>query len=89
MSKMDKIIWVQNPNSTSYNDGEYKLKLPNDKVVGVGDTVLVKFSNGNFKGKVKQVAGFGWSETRDVISVVFPGRANGKKVPIDSVLDKI
>ncbi len=86
---MDRIIWVQNLNSMLYNDGEYKLKLLNDKMVGVGDTVLVKFSNGNFTGRVKQVAGFGWSETRDVISVIFPGRAKGKKVHIDSVLDKI
>jgi hypothetical protein len=38
---------------------------------------------------VKQVAGFGLNEDRPVISILFPGRAKGKKVHIDSVLDKI
>jgi hypothetical protein len=89
MNKIDRIFWAQNPNSQAYNDGEYKLKLLNDKVVGVGDSVLVKFSNGNFRGVVKQIAGFGLNEDRPVISILFPGRAKGKKVHIDSVLDKI
>ena len=87
--KQDRIFWAQRSGSTMYNDGEYKLRLLNDKVVGVGDYVLVKFSNGNFRGRVKQTAGFGLNEDRAVISVVFPGRSNGKKVDIDSVLDKL
>ena len=86
--KQDRIFWAQRPNSNAFNDGEYKLRLLNDKVVGVGDTVIVRFSNGNFRGKVKQVAGFGMYEDRAVISVVFPGRSNGKKIPIDNVIDK-
>ena len=86
--RSDRIFWVQRPNSNTFNDGEYKLRLLNDKVVGVGDRVVVKFSNGNFVGTVKQTAGFGMNETRPVISVVFPGRSNGKKVHIDSVIDK-
>jgi len=86
--QQERIFWAQRPNSNAFNDGEYKLRLSNDKVVGVGDTVIVRFSNGNFRGKVKQVAGFGMHEDRAVISVVFPGRSNGKKVPIDNVIDK-
>jgi hypothetical protein len=84
----DRIFWEQRPNSTVFNDGEYKLRLLNGKTVGVGDTVIVMFSNGNFRGKVKQVAGFGMHEERAVISVVFPGKSSGKKVPIDNVIDK-
>jgi len=53
MENQDRIFWVQRANSNAYNDGEYKLRLLNEKVVAVGDTVLVKFSNGNFRGKLK------------------------------------
>lgn len=86
--QQERIFWAQRPNSNTFNDGEYKLRLSNDKVVGVGDTVIVRFSNGNFRGKVKQVAGFGMHEDRAVISIVFPGKSNGKKVLIDNVIDK-
>jgi hypothetical protein len=85
----ERIFWVQNPNSNIYNDGAYKLKLLNDKVVGVGDRVLVKFNNGNFTGIVKQIAGFGPYEHRAIISVLFPGKKNGTKVYIDNIIDKI
>ena len=84
-----RIFWVQRANSRLYNDGEYKLRLLNDKVVGVGDAVLVKFDNGNFRGHVKQTAGFGMREHRAVICVLFPGRVKGIKVHIDNVLDKL
>tara|TARA_R110000822_G_scaffold13424_9_gene47815 strand:+ start:239 stop:502 length:264 start_codon:yes stop_codon:yes gene_type:complete len=85
----DRIFWAQKANSTRYNDGEYKLKLLNDKIVAVGDNVLVRFTNGTFRGRVKQIAGFGMISELDIISVVFPGKSNGKKVKIDSVLDKV
>ena len=85
----DRIFWAQKANSTRYNDGEYKLKLLNDKIVAVGDNVLVRFTNGTFKGRVKQIAGFGMISELDIISVVFPGKSNGKKVKIDRVLDKV
>ena len=85
----DRIFWAQKANSTRYNDGEYKLKLLNDKIVTVGDNVLVRFTNGTFRGRVKQIAGFGMISELDIISVVFPGKSNGKKVKIDSVLDKV
>jgi len=86
--QQDRIFWAQRANSNIYNDGEYKLRLLNGKTAGVGDTVIVRFNNGNFRGKVKQVAGFGMLEERAIISVVFPGKSNGKKVPIDNVIDK-
>lgn len=89
MLRQDRLFWVQRPNSNVYNDGEYKWKLSNDKVVGVGDMVLVKFSNGNFRGVVKQTAGFGWKEDRAVIMIQFPGKSKGKKVHIDNVIDKL
>ena len=85
----DRIFWAQKANSTRFNDGEYKLRLLNDKVVAVGDNVLVRVTNGTFRGRVKQIAGFGIGAKLDIISVVFPGKANGKKVQIDSVLDKL
>jgi len=85
----DRIFWAQKANSTRNNDGEYKLKLLNDKVVAVGDNVLVRFTNGTFRGRVKQIAGFGMISELDIISVVFPGKSNGKKVKIDNVLDKV
>lgn len=87
--KQKRIFWAQNPHSNTFNDGAYKLKLLNDKVVGIGDRVLVKFSNGNFTGIVKQTAGFGIHEHRAVISVLFPGKKNGTKVDIDNILDKL
>jgi hypothetical protein len=85
----DRIFWAQKANSERYNDGEYKLKLLNNKVVAVGDNVLVRFTNGTFRGRVKQIAGFGMISELDIISVVFPGKSNGKKVKIDNVLDKV
>ena len=85
----DRIFWAQRANSTRFNDGEYKLRLLNNKVVAVGDNVLVRFTNGEFRGRVKQIAGFGIGTELDIISVVFPGKSNGKKVKIDSVLDKV
>ena len=89
METKDRIFWVQNPNSGLYNDGAYKVRLLNDKVVGVGDKVLVKFSNGNFIGTIKQTAGFGFNWNMEEISIVFPGRKNGKKVNINNILDKV
>jgi hypothetical protein len=83
----DRIFWVQNPNSNIYNDGGYKLRLTNGKVAGVGDKVLVRFSNGDFTGTLKQTAGFGWKENRPVVMVLFPGKTKGKKVHIDSIID--
>jgi hypothetical protein len=88
MEIKDRIFWVQNANSSLYNDGQYKVRLLNDKVVGVGDNVLVKFSNGNFVGKVKQTAGFGNNWDFETISIAFPGRSNGKKIHISKILDK-
>ena len=86
----DRIFWSQKINSSRYNDGEYKLKLLNDKIVAVGDNVMVRFTNGTFfRGRVKQIAGFGSITELDIISVVFPGKSNGKKVKIDSVVDKL
>lgn len=84
-----RIFWEQRPGSSTYNDGSYKLRLLNGKIVGVGDQVLVKFNNGNFRGTVKQTAGFGIHEHRAVISVIFPGKKNGTKVAIENVLDKL
>ena len=86
MEAKDRIFWAQKANSTRFNDGEYKLRLLN---VAVGDNVLVRFTNGTFRGRVKQIAGFGLNTELDVISVVFPGKSNGKKVHVDSVLDKL
>ena len=85
----DRIFWDQKSNSTMYNDGEYKLRLLNDKVVAVGDLVMVKFTNGTFRSRVKQIAGFGSITELDIISVTLPGRSNGKKVKIDNVVDKL
>jgi len=87
MLRQDRLFWVNHSNV--YNDGEYKWRLLNDKVVGVGDMVLVKFSNGNFRGVVKQTAGFGYREDRAVIMIQFPGKTKGKKVHIDNVIDKL
>lgn len=67
----------------------WTVKLTNEKIIKPGDRVLVKFTNGTFPGRVKQVAGFGNKEDRAVISVVFPGRTSGKKVYIDNVIDKL
>jgi len=72
-----------------YNDRCWKVKLLNEKIIQPGDRVLIKFSNGNFTGTVKQVAGFGSNEDRAVISVLFPGRSKGKKIHITNVLDKV
>lgn len=89
MEAKDRIFWSQRPNSTLYNDGEYKLKLLNDKVVAVGDEVLVKFTNGTFQCRVKQIAGFGHFSELDMISVTLRGRKNGKKVHVNNILDKL
>ena len=89
MEAKNRIFWAQRANSSIYNDGEYKLRLPNEKIVAVGDTVLVRFSNGVFRGRVKQIAGFGLHTELDIISVVFPGKTNGKKVKVDNVIDKV
>ena len=89
MKEIAEIIWVQNSNSSTYNDGGYKVKLPNGKIAGVGDQVLVKFSNGNFKGTIKQIAGFGNGADPHLISILFPGQSRGKKININSILDKV
>ena len=65
------------------------LELLNKEIVKEGDVVVVKFDNGNFKGVIKQIAGFGLHEHRAIISVLFPGRKNGVKVDIDKVLNKV
>jgi hypothetical protein len=89
MEAKDRIFWAQRANSTRYNDGEYKLKLLNDEVVAVGDEVLVRFSNGIFRSRIKQIAGFGWHTELDIVSVTLQGKTNGKKVQIDNIIDKL
>lgn len=89
MLKQKRIFWEQRSGSSLYNDGEYKVKLLNNDIVKVGDVVLVKFENGNFKGIVKQTAGFGNKEFRAIMLILFPGRKKGIKVDIDNVLNKI
>ena len=89
MQETAEIIWVQNPNSSTYNDGGYKVRLPNGKLAGVGDQVLIKSDNGNFRGTIKQTAGFGSGTELGVISVIFPNKTKGKKISIDSILDKV
>lgn len=88
METKDRIFWVQNTNSNLYNDGQYKVRLLNDKVVGVGDHVMVRFSNRNVMGRIKQTAGFGIGWDIETISIIFPGRTNGKKVHINNIIDK-
>jgi hypothetical protein len=89
MKETAEIIWVQNPNSSTYNDGGYKVKLPNGKIAGVGDQVLIKFNNGNFRGTIKQTAGFGSGTSLDVISVLLPNKTKGRKININNILDKV
>jgi hypothetical protein len=89
METKDRIFWMQTPNSNIYNDGAYKVRLLNGKVAGVGDNVLVRFNNGNFVGRIKQTAGFGLNWDLETISVVFPGRKNGKKVHINNLVDVV
>ena len=50
----------------------------------VGDTVYVKFSNGNFKGTIKQIAG---NQTGEVM-IVFPGKTKGRGIKPDNILRK-
>ena len=71
-----------------FRDREWKVSLLDGTIVRMGDQVQVKFDNGVFTGRVKQVAGFGMKETRPIISILFPGRSKGVKVHIDSVLKK-
>ena len=87
MLREERLFWVQRPNSNAYNDGEYKWRLKNGKVIGVGDKVYVSTPKGNYLATVKQTAGFGLHEDRAVI-MVHRG-ARGKKVHIDDVFDKI
>lgn len=68
-----------------HNRRQWFVKV-NDQKIYVGDMVKVRFKNGTFEGRVKQVAGFGPNEPRDVISVLFPGRKNGVKVSIRNIV---
>jgi hypothetical protein len=50
----------------------------------MGDSVIVKFSNGNFKGMIKQIAG---NQTGEVI-IVFPGKTKGRGIKPINILKK-
>jgi len=50
----------------------------------IGDSVMVKFSNGVFKGLIKQIAG---NQTGEVI-IVFPGKTKGRGIKPDNILRK-
>lgn len=89
MEIKDRIFWVQNANSGLYNDGQYKVRLLNDKVVGVGDSVMVKLGHRNYVGRVKQTAGFGLKWDMVTISIQFSGKKNGKMIHINNIFDKI
>lgn len=88
MTITDRIFWAQNANSGLYNDGQYKVRLLNDKIVGVGDSVVIKLGNRNYVGKIKQVAGFGLKWDGDTISIQFSGKKNGKMIHINNIFDK-
>ncbi len=68
-----------------YNRSQWCVKVDEQKIY-VGDWIKVKFNNGVFEGRVKQVSGFGPNEKRDIISVLFPGRKNGVKVSIRNII---
>ncbi len=88
METKDRIFWVQNPGSSVYNDGAYKVRLLNDQIVGVGDRVLIKIGNRNYEGYVKQTAGFGMKWDMVSISILFSGKKNGKMIHINNIFSK-
>lgn len=89
MEIKERIFWQQNPNSTRFNDGVYKVRLLNDQIIGVGDKVLIKLGNRNYTGIVKQTAGFGLKWDMVTISITFPGKKNGKMIHINNIFSKI
>lgn len=72
--------------SYDFQRKEWCVNLTPEKRIYVNDLVKVKFTNGVFEGRVKQVAGFGMKETRDVISVLFPGHKKGTKISINQII---
>lgn len=56
----------------------------NGDTVKAGDRVVVRFSNGDFKGDVKAVAG----RQDGAITVVFPGRTKGRAVSAKMIVSK-
>lgn len=79
-----------------YRDKNYsKIEFDNDRrqygataqdgsKVFQGDTVLVKFNNGNFKGTITKVAGTATGE----VMVQFPGKSKSRGVKPDNILKK-
>lgn len=63
----------------------YYLNLANGEKAYVGDTVLVRFDNGNFKGIVKQTAG----QKDGKITVIFPGRDKGRAVDPERIINVV
>lgn len=63
----------------------WHVNLANGKKAYVGDTVLIKFDNGNFKGVLKAAAG-----TRDgKVTVQMPGRSKGRTLNPDRIIDVV
>lgn len=86
-NKNNRVVEKQNKNSEriTWNDQKhsYAVNLDNGKQANVGDTVLVRFSNGNFRGQIKMIGGRQDSE----VTIVFPGRTKGRGIPPDRILD--
>ena len=61
------------------------VNLANGKKAFAGDTVLIRFDNGNFKGVLKAAAG-----VRDgKVTVQLPGRSKGRALNPDRIIDVV
>lgn len=67
-----------------HNKRQYGVEMMDGNKAFVGDSVMVKFANGTFKGLVKQVAG---TKTGEVM-IVFPGKTKGRGIKPNNILRK-
>jgi hypothetical protein len=76
-----KIEWSKNPLT---GRGEYMVTTADGHNAFVGDEVVVRFNNGHFFGKIKQIGG-----TKDgEVIIVFPRRTKGRGINPDRILRK-
>ena len=64
---------------------QYGATAQDGQKVFVGDSVMIRFSNGSFKGVIKQIAG---TQTGEVM-ILFPGKSKGKGIKPERILSKI
>jgi len=68
-----------------HDKGGYGVTMRDGNVAYIGDTVLVEFTNGNYPGTIKRVAG----NSKGTVGIVFQGKSKARGIIPKYIIKKV